>query len=173
MRAYWVFSKTSAYLKLVLSGSELRLARQELTLEVIAWILSSSYFRLCIPIRRLYIFCKAIHRHTVEEVSKIRAQEDTSHTFVFFILHLSHAFQTLLCLPSITTEVDSCEELDLFEALFTFLDDFEIFLDGWDLWSSIGGVGIPDIVWDKIVSTKKWGNDDWGWYYRGVKRNIY
>jgi len=60
------------------------------------------------------------------------SQEDEGdvHTFVFFILHLSHAFQTLLCLPSITTEeVCSCEELDLFELLFTGLDVFEIFLD--------------------------------------------
>ena len=67
-------------------------------------------------------------------------------TFVFFILHLSHAFHTLLCLPSTATAPCSCEEFDLFEVLFSVFDCLEEdFLIWCDFWSSMGGVGKLDI----------------------------
>lgn len=59
--------------------------------------------------------------------------------------HLSHAFQTLLCLPSSTTELCSCDELDLFELLFNDLEGFDIFLERCDLLSSNGGEGKPEL----------------------------
>jgi hypothetical protein len=53
-------------------------------------------------------------------------------TFVFFIRHRSQAFQTLLCLPSITTEeLCSCEEdPDRFEVRYVKgFEDFGDFLE--------------------------------------------
>lgn len=57
------------------------------------------------------------------------------HTLVFLVRHLSHAFQTLLCLPSNTTELFLYDELDLFEVLSSDLEGFGIFLDRCDLLS--------------------------------------
>ena len=59
--------------------------------------------------------------------------------------HLSHAFHTLLCLPSNTTELCSCDEPDLFELLLRDLEGFDIFLDRCDLLSSNGGEGKPEL----------------------------
>jgi hypothetical protein len=60
---------------------------------------------------------------------------------VFFIRHLSHAFQTRLCLPSNRAELVSSDELDLLEDLLRDFDGFDIFLDAMDLLSSNGGDG--------------------------------
>jgi hypothetical protein len=77
-------------------------------------------------------------------------------TFVFFILHLSHAFHTLLCLPSITTAPCSCEEFDLFEVLFNGFDCLdEDFLIWCGFRSSMGGVGRLDIVIATSESRKR------------------
>jgi len=67
-------------------------------------------------------------------------------TLVFFILHRSHAFQTRLCLPSMTISLVSCES----EALFLFVPRLLVLLDfvvllllSTGLHSSVGGVGNP------------------------------
>jgi len=62
-------------------------------------------------------------------------QGDSPSHLVFLVRHLSHAFQTLLCLPSNTTELFLYDELDLFEVLSSDLEGFGIFLDRCDLLS--------------------------------------
>lgn len=67
----------------------------------------------------------------------------TRQTLVFFILHLSHAFHTLLWRPSNTTALCSCEELDRLELLLKDLEGFDIFRGG-ALLKSNGGEGRPE-----------------------------
>ena len=69
-------------------------------------------------------------------------------TLVFFILHLSQAFHTLLFLASAIETPYSCEHDVLFDirlvGLVTLVD---LLTDGL-LCSSSGGVGSPDIIDD-------------------------
>ena len=67
--------------------------------------------------------------HTKEGLSTSQIKVCIFYTLVFFIVHLSHTFQTLLCFLSITTGLCPCEELDPLELLFTGLDGLESFLD--------------------------------------------
>ena len=84
--------------------------------------------------------------HRTREVStELLSYTDMNFTLVFFMRHLSHAFHTLLCLPSNTTELCSCDEPDLFELLLRDLEGFDIFLDRCDLLSSNGGEGKPEL----------------------------
>jgi len=86
----------------------------------------------------------------LSELGNVRKQ---GCTFVFFIRHLSHAFQTLLCRPSITTAPCSCDKLVLvlFVALCEVAEDFLVLVVrrepacGAGL-SSTGGVGKPEII---------------------------
>jgi hypothetical protein len=136
MRAYWVFSKTSAYPR----GN----------------CLNSVFFLL-----------PAVQTNPS---SLHLLQGDSPSHLVFFILHLSHAFHTLLCLPSNTTAVCSCDGVDLFEVRFNDLLGFEsCFFEIWDLWSSIGGVGRPDMFEDRI---RKYGGISEA-EVSGLQENIY